>query len=72
MRAEARRWGETWMAFPMAPVDGGLLLEALQVSERFQISHFDAAFLAAANPNAENVSDCLILNSGLETADYTD
>src|SRR5258708_6103732 len=47
-RAEARRWVETWMAFPMAAVDGALVLEAVQVAERFQTSHFDAQILAAA------------------------
>jgi predicted nucleic acid-binding protein len=47
-RAEARGWIETWMAFPMVVVDGPLVLEALQIAERFQISHFDAQILAAA------------------------
>ena len=36
------------MAFPRAPVDGPLVLEAVQISERFQTSHFDAQILAAA------------------------
>ena len=47
-RTEARRWIETWMAFPMAAVDGTLVLEAVQIAERFQTSHFDAQILAAA------------------------
>ena len=47
-RTEARRWVETWMAFPMAAVDGALVLEAVQIAERFQTSHFDAQILAAA------------------------
>ena len=47
-RAEARRWVETWLAFPMAAVDGALVLEAVQIAERFQTSHFDAQILAAA------------------------
>ena len=47
-RAEARRWIETWMAFPMAAVDGALVLEAAHIGERFQTSHFDAQILAAA------------------------
>ena len=47
-RAEARRWIETWLAFPMAAVDGALVLEAVQIAERFQTSHFDAQILAAA------------------------
>ena len=44
----ARRWVETWMAFPMATVDGTLVLEAVQIAERFQTSHFDAQILAEA------------------------
>jgi len=47
-RAEARRWIETRMAFPMGAVDGALVLEAVQIAERFQTSHFDAQILAAA------------------------
>ena len=47
-RAEARRWVEIWMAFPIAVVDGALVLAAAQIAERFQISHFDAQILAAA------------------------
>ena len=47
-RAEARRWVEIWMAFPMADIDGMLVLEAVQIAERFQISYFDAQILAAA------------------------
>jgi predicted nucleic acid-binding protein len=47
-RAEALRWIQTWMAFPIAAVDGALVVEAVQIAERFQISHFDAQILAAA------------------------
>lgn len=47
-RREARRWVELWMAFPMAVVDGALVLAALDIAERFQLSHFDAQILAAA------------------------
>ena len=36
------------MAFPMISVDGPLVLEAVQIAERFQTSHFDAQILAAA------------------------
>ena len=36
------------MAFPMAAVDGTLVLEAVQIAERFQIGYFDAQILAAA------------------------
>lgn len=47
-RTEARRWVETWSAFPMCVIDGALVLEAVVLSERFQISHFDAQIIAAA------------------------
>lgn len=47
-RWEARRWLETWLAFPMTAVDGALVLEAVQIAERFQTSHYDAQILAAA------------------------
>ena len=47
-RADAKRWVVTWMAFPMCQVDGALVLEAVDLSERFQISHFDAQVIAAA------------------------
>lgn len=46
--SEARRWVETWMAFPMVVIDGSLVVEATRISERFQISHFDAQIIAAA------------------------
>lgn len=47
-RVEARRWVELWMAFPMSAVDGPLVLAAMSIAERFQLSHFDAQILAAA------------------------
>jgi predicted nucleic acid-binding protein len=47
-RAQARSWIKTWMAFPMVVVDGPLVLEAIEIAERFQTSHFDAQILAAA------------------------
>ena len=36
------------MAFPMAAIDGVLVLDAVQIGERFQLSHFDSQILAAA------------------------
>jgi len=47
-RAEARRWIEIWLAFPMYAVDGASILESIRIGERFQISHFDSQILAAA------------------------
>ena len=47
-RGEALRWVETWMAFPMAAVDGALVIEAARLAERFQTSQYDGQILAAA------------------------
>lgn len=47
-REEARMWVTTWMNFPMAAVDGSLVVEASVLGERYQISHFDAQVLVAA------------------------
>jgi hypothetical protein len=41
---EAERWIDTWLAFPMAPVDE----DALSMAQRWQISYFDAQIVAAA------------------------
>ncbi len=40
--------GEIWLAFPTAAVDGAMVLDALGIAERYQLSHFDAQILAAA------------------------
>lgn len=45
---EAQRWIELWLAFPMAVIDGPLVIGALDDAQRFQISYFDAQILAAA------------------------
>ena len=47
-REEARMWVTTWMNYPMAVVDGSLVLEASLLGERYQISHFDAQVIVAA------------------------
>jgi len=47
-RTVARGWIETWMAFPMMAIDGALVLEAVEIAEQYQTSHFDAQILAAA------------------------
>ena len=47
-RAEAAKWVELWMAYPMVSVDGTLIPEAAALGERFQISHFDSQILVAA------------------------
>jgi predicted nucleic acid-binding protein len=47
-RPQAREWLLTWSAFPSAAVDHSLVVDALDLGHRFQISHFDAQILVAA------------------------
>ncbi len=47
-RAAAAKWVELWMAYPMVPVDGTMVLEAVALGDRFQVSHFDSQILVAA------------------------
>jgi predicted nucleic acid-binding protein len=46
--AQALEWIEQWMTFPCQPVDHQLVRIAIERSERFAISYWDAAILAAA------------------------
>lgn len=46
--AEAEHWIDTWLPFPLAPVDGPLVKDAIGVAQRYQISYFDAQIVAAA------------------------
>ncbi len=46
--AEAEKWIDTWLPFPLAPVDGPLLKDAIGVAKRYRISYFDAQIVAAA------------------------
>ncbi len=45
---KALEWIEQWIAFPCQPVDHQLVRIAIEKSERFGISYWDAAILAAA------------------------
>ena len=47
--AEALEWMEQWLAFPCQPIDGELVRIAVEVTERYGISYWDAAILAAAD-----------------------
>ncbi len=44
----ALEWIEEWMAFPCQPIDHQLVRIAIERSERYAISYWDAAILAAA------------------------
>jgi predicted nucleic acid-binding protein len=46
--AQALEWIEQWAAFPCQAIDHQLVLIAIEQSERFAISYWDAAILAAA------------------------
>ena len=46
--AQALEWIEQWIVFPCQPVDHQLVRIAIERSERFAISYWDAAILAAA------------------------
>ncbi len=45
---EALEWMEQWAAFPCQPIDRQLVQIAVEISERYKISYWDAAILAAA------------------------
>ncbi len=46
--SEASQWITVWRAFPMANVDGDLVIEAIQIAERYMISYYDSQIIAAA------------------------
>jgi predicted nucleic acid-binding protein len=46
--AQALEWIEQWTAFPCQAIDHQLVRIAIEQSERFAISYWDAAILAAA------------------------
>ena len=47
--AQALEWIEQWAAFPCQAIDHQLVRIAIEQSERFSISYWDAAILAAAD-----------------------
>jgi predicted nucleic acid-binding protein len=46
--AQAMEWIEQWVAFPCQVIDHQLVRIAIELSERYAISYWDAAILAAA------------------------
>jgi predicted nucleic acid-binding protein len=46
--AKALEWVEQWAAFPCQPIDHQLVRIAIELSERYGISYWDAAILVAA------------------------
>ncbi|MGP8245867.1 MAG: PIN domain-containing protein [Bryobacteraceae bacterium] len=45
---QALEWIEQWAEFPCQPIDRELVQIAIELSQRFMISYWDAAILAAA------------------------
>ena len=45
---QAMEWIEQWEAFPCMPIDAALVKIAAEISERYRISYWDGAVIAAA------------------------
>ena len=46
--ADAAAFVETWLAYPTEPTTADLVRAAIEIHQRFQVSYWDAAILAAA------------------------
>ena len=62
--AEALEWIEEWAAFPCQAIDRELVQIAVALSQRFAISYWDAAILAAAEALGSHVVYSEDLNDG--------
>ena len=62
--AQALEWIEQWAAFPCKPIDRELVQIAVGLSERFTISYWDAAILAAAEALGSRIVYSEDLNDG--------
>lgn len=62
--AQALEWIEQWAAFPCQPIDRELVQIAVGFSERFTISYWDAAILAAAEALGSRIVYSEDLNDG--------
>ena len=62
--AQALEWIEQWAAFPCQSVDHRLVRVAVERSERYRISYWDAAILAAAEALGANTVYSEDLNDG--------
>src|SRR5579871_3273727 len=61
---EALEWIEQWTVFPCQPIDHRLVEIAIEQSERYRISYWDAAILAAAEALGSNTVYSEHLNDG--------
>ncbi len=62
--AQALEWVEQWMAFPCQEIDHRLVRIAIEISERYRISYWDAAIVAAAEALGAEVLYSEDLNAG--------
>jgi predicted nucleic acid-binding protein len=61
---DASEWLEQFVAFPCQPVDEKLVRIAVEQSERYRISYWDAAVLAAASAMGARIVYSEDLNNG--------
>jgi predicted nucleic acid-binding protein len=47
--SQAAEFIKTWLNFPTAPISSSTLLRALEIQQRFGLSYWDAAIIAAAS-----------------------
>ncbi|MDX2149664.1 MAG: PIN domain-containing protein [Bryobacteraceae bacterium] len=62
--AEALEWMEQFVAFPCQPIDDRLVRSAVERSERFGISYWDAAIISAAEALGSQMVYSEDLNAG--------
>jgi predicted nucleic acid-binding protein len=62
--AQALDWIEQWTAFPCLAIDHQLVRIAIELSERYSISYWDAAVLAAADSLGSHTVYSEDLNDG--------
>jgi predicted nucleic acid-binding protein len=62
--AEALEWIEQWRVFPCQPIDHQLVRIAIEQSERYAISYWDAAILVTAGALGSQIVYSEDLNAG--------
>lgn len=62
--AQALEWIEQWRVFPCQPIDHQLVRIAIEQSERYAISYWDAAILVAASALGSQMVYSEDLNDG--------
>jgi len=61
---QAMEWIEQWEAFPCVGIDAALVKVAIELSERYRISYWDAAVIAAAELAGAEIVYSEDLNDG--------